>query len=100
MPLPGNRAPLIPMGFAVFNRRAMQLASRVKCGWAQFLKKKTFFWYFRKNLRVLATRKKENSNSGLYCKVAKHLHAQSVSLLMFWYFSDGGTACLVMTPTQ
>ena len=73
MPSPESGSPLILVGFAVFNRRFMQLASRGECDRARAgslvdFKGSFFFWYFRKKLRARATRHKENNNSGLSTK--------------------------------
>ena len=71
MPPPESGSPLILVGFAVFNRRVMQLASRVERDRARVgsslvdFEGSFFFWYFRKKLRARATRNKENNNSGL-----------------------------------
>ena len=54
-PPPESGAPLIPVGFAVFNRRVMQLASRGECDRARAGSSLVdfegtfffFFWYFR-----------------------------------------------------
>ena len=74
MPPPESGAPLIPVGFAVFNRRVMQLASRGECDRARAGSslvdfEGTFFFLviFGKKLRARATRNKENNNSGLRC---------------------------------
>ena len=73
MPPPESGSPLILVGFAVFNRRVMQLASRGECDRARAGRSLVdlregsffFFWYFRKKLRARATRNKENNNCGL-----------------------------------
>ena len=76
MPPPESGAPLIPVGFAVFNRRVMQLASRGKCDRARagsslvhFEGTVFFFLVFSEKSYARATRKKENNNSGLICSM-------------------------------
>ena len=71
MPPPQSGSPLILVGFAVFNRRVMQLVSRGECDRARAgssladFEGSFFFLNFRKKLRARATRNKENNNSGL-----------------------------------
>ena len=70
MPPPESGCPLILVGFGVFNRRVMQLASRgesdrARAGSSFVDFEGSFFLYFRKKLRARATRNKENNNSGL-----------------------------------
>ena len=72
MPPPESGSPLILVGYGVFNRRVMQLASRGECDRARvgsslvdFEGSIFFFGIFGKNLHARATRNKENNNSGL-----------------------------------
>ena len=71
MPPPESGAPLILVGFWVFNRPVMQLASRGECDRARAgsslvdFEGSFSFLYFRKKLRARGTRNKENNNSGL-----------------------------------
>ena len=70
MPPPESGAPLILVGFGVFNRRVMQLASRGECDRARAGSslvdfEGSLFFCFQKKLRARGTRNKENNNSGL-----------------------------------